>query len=38
MFILDTNKSHEDTKRNARDMILTKQDSGTSENMVKMYF
>ncbi|XP_011871476.1 PREDICTED: protein unc-79 homolog [Vollenhovia emeryi] len=31
--IEDTNKSTEDTKRDIRDVALTKQDSGTSENM-----
>lgn len=35
--LLDTNKSNENGKHDTRDLVLTKQDSG-SENVVRIYF
>lgn len=36
--LLDTNKSNKNEKHDTRDLVLTKQDSGTSENIVRIYF
>jgi len=38
IFLIDVNKSNGDTKRDTHDIALMKQDSGTSENVVRMYF